>query len=839
MDNDFNPFPAYPVVRLHAEASQVGRGTVLTPPIVEARSRVERYAQQWLRRQSDPAQQVEANVNAVRGDYGTGKTHLLLDAAAQLQNALAQTHPELRIIRAACLETDRLSWYRSTIGPQLNPKRLGSGADAGPGFIERLMLLLYAEAGRNVAAKAPLTQGAVERLEAEPEAIRGLVKQNLLNMQAVDEEFARLLQAVCQGEASGAAGAAPGEVITVSEDVRRALAAAIWPDTAGKALRWLAAERLSEADRSELRLSGDLTSDEDAAGVLAALAAVHHHLGVPFVLIVDELEHLTRYDKSRRAKANITWLKRLLERLAAHRALVFVSGHWSGWDVEPDFLDRFKPLPPIDLVKLTAEDVLMVVKARVKGLDDEKFGREEAEAVAGSSNGNIRSVLTLCLLLFRDTAGFSRKVTPEKVEELAEQMAKRLSPEAAAAAVRSILEKEGLVARERSVTDDGIKFDLIGLDKDGRTRVVVKFEFAVYQTDLYDAAKVFLDRVERVFENTPDVVACFIVDGNIDQSLLELLKAARPFRLLRYDLTAPEVMRLIADDLHIYLQGDAGGPAPMADPRAAELAIRRNEKEEQKVLLESRIRAASEDANTALVSQLQRARDLVERQLALLNEQLAKREETLRADVLKSLRAEVEVLDAKRTAELQRLYESLEARQREAESDREQELLRKQEVEESPKLHATYADLTRQPPLSAKLRLALAGPQILVLFYSLVGGLVLIFMAQPLAEMLVPPGTSAYNTYRVTFYAFGIAMMFYGVAYVWQRLTRVEAFYDYCARTLREIYIRSQSVQDLVRADNILRDSIEAHGLFGWRRKAEECLRDEFGDMLGRSGPRY
>src|SRR5262249_11497434 len=143
-----------------------------------------------------------------------------------------------------------------------------------------------------------------------------------------------------------------------SENVRRALAGTVWADTAAPALKWLAGEPLSEREGNLLRVSKDLSADEDAAGLLLALAAVLRLLETPFVLMIDELEHLTRYDQSQRGQRNITWLKRLLEGLAAHQALTFVSGHWSAWETQKDFLARFNGLRPIQLVKLTSADVL-------------------------------------------------------------------------------------------------------------------------------------------------------------------------------------------------------------------------------------------------------------------------------------------------------------------------------------------------------------------------------------------------------------------------------------------------------------------------------------------------
>jgi hypothetical protein len=101
-----------------------------------------------------------------------------------------------------------------------------------------------------------------------------------------------------------------------------------------------------------------------------------------------------------------------------------------------------------------------------------------------------------------------------------------------------------------------------------------------------------------------------------------------------------------------------------------------------------------------------------------------------------------------------------------------------------------------------------------------------------IAELLA---TSAreYAVFRALLYAFSFLAVFFGVGMIWMRLTKVEVFFDYSARMLREIYIRSQSVQDLVRVNNILRDSLDSFGLIRWKEKAEVRLWDEFHRMLG------
>lgn len=814
-----NPFPDFPVVNLKGALDRVRKDTIATPAIVEARKSVVRYGQQWLERKVNAERPVEPMIIAVKGDYGTGKTHLLLDAAAQLQDTLGNDFQKISIFRIACLETDPLTWFRLGFAPELNP--VDPMSERGLGPIPKLLLELYAEAGRTIAGNVKLTEGAVSRLIEKPEAIRTLIKEQLLNGAAVDEEFDALLKRVCP---------------EASDDVRRAFAATVWADTEKPSLHWLMGGSLEESQRKSLRLSEKPFNEDDAAQIIVALAAIHDHLKIPFVLMIDELEHLTFYDEAQHNSRNVTWLKRLVEQLAGCKILGFVSGHWSGWAVRSDVLARLSQGGTIEIVKITPDDLLRIVQARVSNLDEKAFDKSQAAHIVSISDGNIRRCLTICQMLFRQTNGFERQVTPEMVEQAVREIEQRLTPEAAISSIRALLKQQGLNVQTQSATGAGIPFDLIGY-QDKEIRIVVDLKHAVLQSDLHDQAQVFLERVWEVCRTAPDLVACFVADGNIDDNLLRLLRKSHRFKLLWYDLNEKDVMKRIASDLQIHLH-EASNQSAASDTHSAALAAQRNQNEERIAQLEQRIATAGKDANAALVAQLQEQRNLAERQIAELTKQMAERESYLRDEFLRDLRKQAADLDAKRSAELHELRVRLEEERRAAQSEREKGVLREQEGEVSPKLHATFADLTRPQTFTTKLRMAMSGPNALIAFAFVVTGIAMAFSAGTIVDTL-GVRTQVGSVYRGLLYVAGLLISCSGIFLVGLRLAKVETFLSYSARTLREIYIRSESVQALVRADNILRDSLENHGLIRWKDFAEERLWREFGpEMLG-TPPQY
>ncbi|HWW86021.1 MAG TPA: BREX system ATP-binding domain-containing protein [Vicinamibacterales bacterium] len=801
-----NPFPDYAVTPLKGDTASVRERTFVTEAIRLERAVADAYAYQWFPAHANkPA---AAAVVGVRGDYGAGKTHLLLDAAGCLQERLFSTYPDLFLKRIACQETDVVSWFRSNVGPEL--KGSPTATAEMPGAIERLMLRLYAHAAETIAGNLKLTDPAVQRLRDDPEVVRKLVKENLLNASLVDQEFARLLKQT-----------APN----AGENVRRALAGTIWADTSGISLRWLAGERLDAGEKAAIRVPDSLSSEEDAAGVLVALASVHDRLGIPFVLMFDELEHLKRYDDARRGKRNITWLKRLLEDLARCPALTFISGHWSAWEGQQDYLDRLSALRPIDLTRVSGSDVLAIVRARVPALSS-SFGTVEAEAIAEGAGGNIRRVLTLCRVLFTESDGFVTLLTGEAIQNAAAKLGNRIAPEEVLGQLRNLLAGEGLVFAVNGVTQKEPAFDLIAYEQ-GRARVVVAVKHAVHRVELFDQAKVFLDRVEVAHQSAADIIACFVVDGNVDDELLELLRATRPFKLLWHDLSKPDAMSTIARDLRSALHDDAG--VGSGDERGAKLAAQRAK--DLVSDLGAQITAASSATNAGLVRELEKQRELVASQLAVLNEGIAQRENALRAEVLQSLKSQVDQLDRRRSEELNAIY----ARIANVGADRplrEREVIGKQTDEDSPRLNATYADLTRPMSLNAKLRLALRGTWLFVYFAAFAFSILLLLSAGELAGLFAY-SQRQYSLYKAAFTAYSIIVFIAVLFMFWQRVSRVDAFLEYSARVLREIYIRNESVQALMRADFILRDAVESQGLLSWKAAAESRLSKEFGSILG------
>ncbi len=184
-----NPFPDFLVSRITGE---VGVQTAETGPIKQSHELLKTYLTGWQNQAFQPL------FVGVKGDWGTGKTHLLLDAAATVATPRDGVGAPF-MIRTACVEKDVLAWYRTGIGRQLDKDRL-----------PELATRVFARAGQDVAQRTTMTAPADAALASNPRAIQGLVRSNLINTTAVRNQLTQLLEQIAPTRRRRSAPRSPG-----------------------------------------------------------------------------------------------------------------------------------------------------------------------------------------------------------------------------------------------------------------------------------------------------------------------------------------------------------------------------------------------------------------------------------------------------------------------------------------------------------------------------------------------------------------------------------------------------------------------------------------------------
>ena len=786
-----NPFPDYPVVRLKEDAQSVKAKTIDTDAIGMSHKLLDSFIDQWKEKYTGINLDVEPLIVRVEGDYGTGKTHLLLDAIGHVQEELGSMYPVINILRVTCAETDPVQWYRSTLGGEL----------ARP-FLANMVIRLYAQAGKDVAAGAELTKAAVQQLESDYRSIYSLIQASALNISKVSDRFNDLLSEVCQ---------------EAGEDLRKVLAGLVWDGTLKLSTRWLAGNQLSQDELDKLRVSASLTTENDVINVLTAVAAIHKYLSCPFGLVIDEVEHWARYDLSHgSSQSNMKWLKELLQNLAAYKSLVFICGRLEAWRSQGDVVERFTTYKSIRLERLRPESVESIVQAILKAAKIKSFvfGSVQARAVTECTGGIIRRVLSFCRFLFRESAGFHEPLSDERIRQLAEEAGQRISIDEAKLVVHEFLETQNLRVMSDDDSIGNMKFDLVGYHGN-QPKAIVEFKHAVRQHQHLNHALRFIQQMKEVFTHVPDAFGCFVADGNVEENLQSHDSRDLPFKIFWFDLTEREVLTRIATQLGEYLKNP-----PSADGEIARAKGLINESER----VEAQLSEARRHENQELIRQLQFQREAIELQVEHLRSQLAKN-----SDFEKYLAS----LEAQRSDELKALYQQLEKLSTSLSSKQEVNVVTAAKDELDVRLHATYTELTRPLSFANKIRLAFPRQTIVFVGTYFVLGLSLLFVGPFLAQGFTRyPEGQVYNMLRLLFIMMGITMLVIVFLRLWSRLGDLERYTEFSARVLREIYLRSPSPQALNTADRILRDILEDLGPLQGKEKAKGVLSEAFPDIL-------
>jgi hypothetical protein len=500
MSTSTNPFPAYPVATLQPGSTDQDGMTVTTAGIEKS----DRLLRSFLADFGSPGA-VGLNV-AVKGEFGTGKTHLLTHAERQLRDGAAKLGTAAGVVVVGAMEATPVDWYRAMLGPRVG--RLG---------LDELITDLYARAAATVARRAPLSAGAATRLEIDPAAVHLLLSDELLSSSSVDRELFTMLERI-----------AP----ETRPQVRAAIEGLI--SAPAPARRWLEGERLSEREVVACGLAEPISSDQEAADVLVVLAAIHRELGRPFMLMIDELEHLARFDERGSGSSNLTWLKRLLERLEKEGACLFVAGHTSAWGGHPDFLERFSLQSVIELEPLSPEDVVHIIDRFAPGRTT--FDEADIDLINEFCGGNIRRTLGVLHALYRNSNGFELGINRDMLTELSAGSKHLAEPEQAIDDLGRALERDGMRVSRRAALHD-LTFDLIAY-RDESPVVVVEAKHALFGRKQQDQAQRFVDKLRVINRESPACIGLFASSGAFDPELLKV--GAGAARVFWFDLDRPD-----------------------------------------------------------------------------------------------------------------------------------------------------------------------------------------------------------------------------------------------------------------------------------------------------------
>ena len=496
-----NPFPVYPVASLADITSDILVRTVETYAVVSLKTTLDDH----IRRLASGDRSSLAI--PIRGDYGTGKTHLLTFAKAFLRKNWPNGEATVTILSAPATEVPFAKWYLTVVAPAFSKLDL-------PAVFARVL----AAAACEVADQVPLTAGVAARVRADPHEVYPVIRDGLLSNTDVERALLRTVAAICPRG---------------TEELRAVLAAMVWPQRQALALRWLCGGALEPREHELLGVTRDFEAEAESEAVLVAFAGASSAGGGLFALMIDEFEHLMAEDVRTDTQRNATAVKRLLQSLSAMGALVLVAGHWRAWEQLPDFRARFGGQAPLDLVTLSGKEIERLTCSYspewAKRLDAAAY-----ETVAESSGRNIRRVVSLLHQLFADTSGTTGTITAEAAEA-AHQMRQLLAAEPGRpenTIESAVLAAGGTVVRDEDLLNRKLRFDLVGR-RGHEIQLVSDIRYAATTAALTRLLDDFRISVETLQTRHASARGLLIVTGAADPGALALLDAVPYVEALR------------------------------------------------------------------------------------------------------------------------------------------------------------------------------------------------------------------------------------------------------------------------------------------------------------------
>jgi hypothetical protein len=310
-------------------------------------------------------------------------------------------------------------------------------------------------------------------------------------------------------------------------DLRAVLVSLQRRDLSSLAVNWLAGQPIDANNLQRLGAAQPLQVANDAASVLATLAAVCRRLGRMFLLCIDELERLTDWTPTGVAgsrasgtdRRNVEWLRKLVEGLAHQGGAIILAGQPRAWMQPVDVLDRLSSRSLIELTVWDADGVRRLIESA--GAEwAERWAAGTFESVAKLAGGNIRRIQTMLFELFARTADEDAPIGPAEITAAAKRLHRSDHSLDLLGPIVRAAERNGGTIEHDSQPLDGLVLDIL-VRKNGAPHLAVRRSTAGFVSELARIGIEFWQQLGRLRRQQGyDVRGLLIVQGANDPSLI-------------------------------------------------------------------------------------------------------------------------------------------------------------------------------------------------------------------------------------------------------------------------------------------------------------------------------
>lgn len=427
-----NPFPATAVARLSQRKHH--RLTLETNALKKMRTEVDSFL-------TEPKS--EGKTICVIGEYGTGKTHLLLETL----HSLIDTEDEsIHAFYVDAPSDSFLSLYQKRFLPRLERY------DVQMRLREIFRQVVIAELEGDPAFEMVVSKIKSEQLETDSVIKQyGLMESNLLL------QFSHRLKGITEDECFSTALYLLNNPVFQEE---------VWD--------WLNGNIPTKAlqERGIVRVIDNDSIALESIGVFAFLLGQEGH---KFVLMIDELEKVISSSQEISAATTLAF-KKLFEAISKTKALLILSGLQDFYETMPvDAQERVSAI--IRPTLLSSKDIVQYIREANFKYSNKKtiepFSRPIIDYIASISEGNARKTIRICYHAYQIATSENVEITRKIIQEVTQDQFGTQTEDQVKEEIKRVIERIGLAVEH----DKTIEWTQLDQKTYKRTKITAKADY--------------------------------------------------------------------------------------------------------------------------------------------------------------------------------------------------------------------------------------------------------------------------------------------------------------------------------------------------------------------------
>jgi hypothetical protein len=499
--NLINPFPSTAVARL-----AIGARELLTIE-TEALKQIKSHVHDYIEREDDYGKTI-----CIVGEYGTGKTHLVLEILNIIEESGDKTlHP----FYLDAPSDNFLELYRKRFLPKLSPALV----------LERLDEC-YADVVAAELKKNKIYSEISAQIENREINAFDVVKKIGLMESRLQRQFQKRLK-------------------HITEDPCFSMALTLFqqPEFEHDIWEWFNGKTPNMALK-ERGITKTINTDALALETIGILAFLFGQQGHRFILLIDELEKVFSSTKHFPDETAMLAFKKLFEAIGKTKALLVLSGLPDFYEALPsDARERISIV--IKPSALTGEDVVAYIRKANKKATNKNilrpFSTDTAKYISTLTGGNARKVVRICYHAFQNALIENKEITRQTIEEIVQEQFGGQLKEDIHFEILQVIERRGWISETEKIFEKNKKQQKadfwipIGEESDGISITLVQDIFSKEDCkQIIDNTTFLREEDEKGIKRASVLVVGGYLAENLTDGLNDAFHRVMPYKLRHF-----------------------------------------------------------------------------------------------------------------------------------------------------------------------------------------------------------------------------------------------------------------------------------------------------------------